>query len=130
MKTSNDEYARTLYYEYQEMAAIPMIIAGIVFASMFIYVFFCIGDVVGYFNYKQIDATTKLIQIIIMLLFGWGLYKIHRKLMKTSDDEYARTLYYEYQEMAAIPMIIAGIVFAVMFIYSFFCMDLKQILNH
>ena len=90
-----------------------------------------------------IDATTKLIQITLILLFGWGLYKIHRKLMKTSDDEYARTLYYEYQEMAALPMIIAGIVFASMFIYAFFCIGdvvngyfnpeywaLKQILNH
>ena len=72
----------------------------------------------------QIDATTNLIQIVLILLFGWGLYKIHRKLMKkTGNEEYAKNLYYRYEEMASLPMIIGAIVFAIMSIWSFFCIS-------
>lgn len=69
-----------------------------------------------------IDATVNLIQITLIMLFGWMLYKIHRMLMVKKDyDGYNETGYSKYEEMAAIPMIIGCVVFAIMFIYAFFC---------
>lgn len=66
-----------------------------------------------------IDATVNLIQIMLIMLFGLVLYKIHRRLMK--EDANNDTGYYKYEEMAAIPMIIGGVVFAIMFIWAFCC---------
>lgn len=69
-----------------------------------------------------IDATINLIQITLIVLFGWMLYKIHRKLMVKKDyDGYNETGYSHYEELAGIPMVIGGIVFAIMFICAFCC---------
>lgn len=65
-----------------------------------------------------IDATVTLIQITLVGLFGFILYKTHGRLMKKTGDE---SLYEKYELMAIIPMILAAFVFAVLAIVSFVC---------
>jgi len=72
----------------------------------------------------HISATINLLQTIAVFVFGYGLYKIHRKLLKPeSNDRHAETGYSKYQEGAAIPMIIAGIIFTIMAIACFCCLE-------
>jgi len=68
-----------------------------------------------------IEATSTLIQSILILLLGWGLYKIHCKLTKEVDGK--SSLYHKYEEKAGIPMFIGGIAFLVLFICAFCCID-------
>lgn len=66
-----------------------------------------------------IEATVTLIQIILILLFGWTLYETHMHLLTPTDnDGYTRTGYERHRDLASIPMLIAGIVFAILIIYA------------
>lgn len=61
-----------------------------------------------------IDATVSLFHILGCALFGFILWRIHKKLMKNeSDDKYSENLYEKYEIAAALPMIIGLILFAV-----------------
>ena len=68
-----------------------------------------------------IAATTTLIQITLIMLFGWSLYKIHKRLMK--KDANGDTLYYDHEELAVIPMVMGAFIFGIMFICAFCSID-------
>ncbi|MEI6059411.1 MAG: hypothetical protein WCR72_01830 [Bacteroidota bacterium] len=69
-----------------------------------------------------IDATVTLFQTLFVMLFGLALWKINKRLLKKgSEDKYSETGYEKYEEGAIIPMIIATIVFAILFIICFCC---------
>ena len=69
-----------------------------------------------------IDSTINLIQIALVMLFGWFLYKTHKRLMKKDGEgNYAKTYYEKYEAGAVIPMVIGAIIFAIFFLASFFC---------
>ncbi len=54
-----------------------------------------------------IDAIITLIQGVVIVLLGYGLYKIHKKLMQKPADDYHDNMYDKYEVIAAMPMIIA-----------------------
>jgi len=66
-----------------------------------------------------IDATINLIQIIIVLLFGWILYKIYKKIIKNTDS--TNSYYSKYEEATSVPMAMGLLVFAILLIYAFSC---------
>jgi len=69
-----------------------------------------------------IDATVTLFQTLCVMLFGLALWKIHKRLMKKeSEDKYSETGYEKYEEGAIVPMIIATIIFAILFTIYFCC---------
>lgn len=68
-----------------------------------------------------IAATITLIQITLIMLFGWSLYKIHKRLMK--KDANGDTLYYDHEELAVIPMVMGAFIFGIMFICAFCSID-------
>lgn len=69
-----------------------------------------------------IEATVTLFQTLCVMLFGLALWKIHKRLLKKeSEDKYSETGYEKYEESAIGPMIIATIVFAILFIICFCC---------
>lgn len=69
-----------------------------------------------------IDSTVSLIQTICVMLFGFTLWKIHKRLLKKeSTDRHADNGYDKYEDFAIIPMIIGTIVFVILFIISFCC---------
>lgn len=71
-----------------------------------------------------ISATTTLIQILATAVFGWVLWKTHKRLCKKeSDEKYAESGYEEYGELAGIPMIIGGLLFVIFGVASFLCIE-------
>ena len=64
-----------------------------------------------------IEATIDLIQTAIIVLIGWILWKVHKKLM----DDTSKISYSEHQEAVGIPMILLSIVVLVFFICAFCC---------
>jgi len=69
-----------------------------------------------------IDATISLIQTILIIFFGLMLYKIHKYLMKWVDSR-GYNGYEKYEEAASVPMIVGMIVFIILFIYAFCCIE-------
>lgn len=68
-----------------------------------------------------ISATTTLLQIFLILLFGWGLWKIHKRLLKKSGDgNYSENLYEEWGMVAMFPMILGALIFGIMLMISLF----------
>ncbi len=67
----------------------------------------------------HIQAITVLIQMVIIFIATYFLIKLHIKFNKETDDKHS--IYYEHEEAAGIPMVIAGIVMAVLIIIAFFC---------
>ena len=65
-----------------------------------------------------ISAITDLIYFMLVILGGIALYKIHKRLMK--EDESGDSVYYNLEEGAIVPMAIAVIIWAVIFIICFF----------
>lgn len=75
-----------------------------------------------------IDATTSLFQIILVVLFGVTLFKIHKKLsVEVKETEttrrYTQTGYDKHELAAIIPMVIALIIFIVLLVASFFLIN-------
>ncbi len=69
-----------------------------------------------------IDATITLFQTICVMLFGCILWKIHKRLLKKdSEDKYSETGYEKHEEGVIIPMLVAVIIFLILFIACFFC---------
>lgn len=66
-----------------------------------------------------ISATTTLLQMIFVLIFGWILWKVHKRLLKkSSDDRYSENLYGEYEIATALPMFLGLITFIIMLCIS------------
>lgn len=69
----------------------------------------------------HISAITTLVQILITLLGGLMLYRVHKKLSKEDENvDRGRSLYWKYEELAVIPMIISSLVFIGFLISAFF----------
>lgn len=65
-----------------------------------------------------INSTIDVFLVLIIMLFGFVLYKIHKKLMLKNEN--GKTGYYEHEEMVCIPRILAVILFFTLFVTSFF----------
>lgn len=69
-----------------------------------------------------ISALTTLLQMVFMVVVGIALFKVHKWLCKTPEGEhYSR--YDDYEELAVVPMILAGIGYMIIVIILFFCMS-------
>lgn len=65
-----------------------------------------------------ISAATTLLQIIIIVIAGFFLYKLHRKFSKKSEA--GRSMYWDHEEALEAPMIIAAIIWVIFCIILFF----------
>lgn len=63
-------------------------------------------------KHAKIDATTGLIQAIIVSLFGVVLYKIHKNMMRRDEQDYNG--YYRYEGFG-LTMIVAFIAFVIIY---------------
>jgi len=73
----------------------------------------------------SISATTNLIYFVLLILSGVTLYKIYKRLMKKDED--GNDIYCDLEERAIIPMIIAVIIWSIIFIIYFF--ELEDVIN-
>ena len=68
-----------------------------------------------------IDSAVTLLQFILIGVFGYTIFAIHKKLSLTKEyGEYTRTGYSHYEELASIPMFFAMIIFAIVVLCAFF----------
>lgn len=75
-----------------------------------------------------VDATITLFQTVLIMMFGWFLYRKHKRLMVKKDyNGYNETGYSHYEEVAYIPMIVGAIFFVIMSTVAFFC--IQDIIN-
>lgn len=71
-----------------------------------------------------VSSTVTLIQVILVVLFGIFLYKTHIRLSKKNpNNKYEETGYEKYEAGAAIPMIILSVIFIVLALSSFCCIE-------
>jgi ABC-type multidrug transport system permease subunit len=70
-----------------------------------------------------IDATVQLLQTLVLVIFGWLLWKAHKKLSAKPKDQnsYDSSYYDRYDTLAVIPMVIATLVWALLIIICFIC---------
>lgn len=73
----------------------------------------------------SIDSWVTIIQLVIVLLFGLTLWRVHKKLSSDCSDKSSnyKTTYYEKYDGIEIPMIIGVIVFSLLIICLFFCIN-------
>jgi hypothetical protein len=64
-----------------------------------------------------ITATVKLVYLALVIIGGIALYKIHKRLCREVDGCNG---YFEFGELAMAPMVVATIIWAVLFIICFF----------
>lgn len=68
----------------------------------------------------QVDAFTTLFQFALIGLFGWLLYRLHKKfLFVDENDRYSRNIYSRYEELVAIPMVVGMCIFIVLTLFAF-----------
>jgi H+/gluconate symporter-like permease len=66
-----------------------------------------------------IDATIGIILIIIVLIFGYLLFKLHKKLIeKPKNDNYNYSYYEKYELGATFPMVFLAIIWVSCLIIS------------
>ena len=65
-----------------------------------------------------ITAATELVYLVLVILGGIVLYKVHKRLSKEVDGN--NSIYYEAEELVIAPMVIAAIIWGVLFIICFF----------
>ena len=65
-----------------------------------------------------ITAAIELMYLVLVILGGLALYKIHRRLSKEVEGK--NSLYYDLEAVAAVPMGIATLIWSVIFIICFF----------
>lgn len=71
-----------------------------------------------------IQASVTLFQFLLIGLFGYVIYRAHKSLSVKKDyDGYSETGYSHYGERAGIPMTIALVIFCVLSICAFFCIE-------
>lgn len=68
-----------------------------------------------------VDSTITLIQVILVILFGFFLYKKHKQLCKEKEytPNHLETGYSYYGEKAIFPMYIGAAIFVILIIISF-----------
>lgn len=72
-----------------------------------------------------IQSFISLFELIIIILFGFVLYKIHKRFSVKSDytdrDGYRHegSLYSQYEEKIILPMIVGGLIFICLVMYAF-----------
>jgi hypothetical protein len=72
----------------------------------------------------QIQSVITLLQFLIIGLFGYVLYRIHKSLsIKKEYDGYKETGYSHYEEKVGIPMVIGVVIFSFLSICAFFCIE-------
>jgi len=67
-----------------------------------------------------INAIMITIQEIFIVVVGIVLWKVHKFL--SSEEGRDKSRYSEYEELAGLPMIISGMIFAILVICGFFCL--------
>lgn len=70
-----------------------------------------------------IDSTLTLFQILLVIIFGIVLYRVHKRFLKENDNTDSRSIYDEYDEYAKYPMFILTIVFAFLIVVSIFSIE-------
>ena len=65
-----------------------------------------------------IIAATELVYLVLVILGGIVLYKIHKRLSKKVDGN--NSIYYKADELVIAPMVIAAIIWVILFIMCFF----------
>lgn len=73
-----------------------------------------------------IDATINLLQILFVILFGWALFKTHRKFLKdveTEEGYYRQNAYELYGFALQMPMGLSSVIFFLLLITSFFSIE-------
>lgn len=68
-----------------------------------------------------ISSTVTLFQFALIITFGIVLYRLHIKFSKETYNK--NSIYYEYQEAAAIPMIVGFLIFLLLAVCGFFCIE-------
>lgn len=68
-----------------------------------------------------IDSTTTLIQIALVVLFGYVIYKLHLKFSKKKEDGYSNE--YDNNPQIEILMFVSVCIFGILAIASFFCIQ-------
>lgn len=69
-----------------------------------------------------IDATVTLLQTIFILFVGWGIFKVHKRLLKKpANQDYDDSYYEKYDLGAMVPMVIVTIGWGIMAIICFCC---------
>lgn len=69
----------------------------------------------------KIDSIVTLFQFLLIGIFGYVIFRIHKSLsIKKDYDGYSETGYQHYQETASIFMIISVCLFVMLLIASFF----------
>ena len=69
-----------------------------------------------------IDATVTLLQTLFLFLVGWGLWKVHKKLLsKPSGQDYDDSYYEKYDLGAILPMVLVTVGWGIMMIICFCC---------
>ncbi len=74
-----------------------------------------------------IDATLTLFQILLVIIFGIVLYKVHKRFLKEDEEikkpYFNRNIYETYDEYAKYPMFILTIAFAFLIVASIFSIE-------
>ena len=68
-----------------------------------------------------VNATMTAIQEILIVLIGVALWKVHKFL--SSEEGRDESRYSEHEGLAGLPMIISGMIFAILVVCGFFCLD-------
>jgi len=66
-----------------------------------------------------IDATITLLQTIVIIIFGWVLWKVHKKLLSTPKGQNVGNYYQKHDLGAELPMFLATIGWVIMLAYCF-----------
>lgn len=67
-----------------------------------------------------IDATITLLQTLFLFLVGWGLWKVHKKLLsKPSGQDYDDSYYEKYKIGAIFPMVLVTFGWGIMMLICF-----------
>jgi hypothetical protein len=71
-----------------------------------------------------IDATVTLLQTLFLFIVGWGLWKVHKKLLtKPKGQDYYESYYQKYDINAAVLMVFVTIGWGIMMIIYFCSFD-------
>ena len=68
-----------------------------------------------------IEATITLIQTLLILLFGYVLFRLHKKFLRDIPDK-QHSYYDEYDVALTIPMGLGCALFLILLIVAFFCL--------
>ena len=73
-----------------------------------------------------IYAISSIIELLIIIIMGILLFKIHKKMLIERHNN--RGVYYEYEGRAVIPLVIATILWCLFFLFS--CLTLNNVITN